>query len=715
MKRFLLLITMVLALAGWASAETKSVTFDFANKDYGLTRTNSGNPQYVKSETLVESPATIDLSVVSGNGFAMWKDGLRVYRVNDKTAGDATLTVKVADANITKIVMKVGGNLTTVNFNGAKLTAKSKVYTWSGDAESVAINVQTKTNSSIITLEVFYEEVSSLTPVTLAFSESSVSVVEQDMVEAPALTGVPEGVEVTYTSSDATIAYIEEGYIMAEKPGTVTITATTPATETYAEGKAELTVTVTAKPDDRKDAGLSFGETTEVTAYVGQEEVEVPTLQNPNNLDVTWTSSNEGVAMAEDKVVVIGEAGTAVITAAFAGNDEFRAGSASYTIIVKKNPSNLSYSASEVEKYLNSTEYGEFPILANPDNIEVTYTSSKPEVATVDAEGAITIVAAGTTTITAAPADAAKYEGTASYTLTVTDAAVARGKYVQLTEIANLTSGSKGILVNKDASKAAGGLDNGWFPGVNVTFTDNDVTDAADALVITFIEGNEAGKYALQIGEGQYLVWDSSTKMKTSDEAVYYEISLNSQKNATIFMPRPNDKASDRSIQFITLSDGTPSFRAYAVSSNKPVQIYLEVPAEGVEAPSVEVAFAPVEGAEGTYMTSFKVEEGVAVYYNITNESVQRVAGKDGLEYTKYTEPFEVKNGDNLTYYGEIKGVKSETKSLPINSQTTGVEDVIVTDSAEAEYFDLQGRLVANPANGIFIRRSGATVTKVAL
>ncbi len=43
---------------------------------------------------------------------------------------------------------------------------------------------------------------------------------------------------------------------------------------------------------------------------------------------------------------------------------------------------------------------------------------------------------------------------------------------------------------------------------------------------------------------------------------------------------------------------------------------------------------------------------------------------------------------------------------------STGVEGITV-DTAEAEYFTLQGVCVANPSNGIYIRRQGSTTTKV--
>jgi uncharacterized protein YjdB len=63
-----------------------------------------------------------------------------------------------------------------------------------------------------------------------------------------------------------------------------------------------------------------------------------PTLINPNNLTVTWTSSNEAVATVNPvtgEVTLVGP-GITTITAVFAGNDEFMSGVVSYTLTVEK-------------------------------------------------------------------------------------------------------------------------------------------------------------------------------------------------------------------------------------------------------------------------------------------------------------------------------------------------------------------------------------------
>jgi len=86
--------------------------------------------------------------------------------------------------------------------------------------------------------------------------------------------------------------------------------------------------------DNRKDAGLAFSET-EVQANLG-EAFTAPTLTKETNATVTYSSDKEAVATVDattGEVAIVG-LGTAKITAKAEANDEYKAGSASYTITV---------------------------------------------------------------------------------------------------------------------------------------------------------------------------------------------------------------------------------------------------------------------------------------------------------------------------------------------------------------------------------------------
>ena len=97
----------------------------------------------------------------------------------------------------------------------------------------------------------------------------------------------------------------------------------------------------------------------------------------------------------------------------------------------------LSFSATEVTVAWEDLDDFEAPVLSNPHNLDVNYTSSDPDVATVAADGKITFVGNGITTITASSEKTEIYNaGSAQYTLKVTGAPTA----YDFTTVAELNS-----------------------------------------------------------------------------------------------------------------------------------------------------------------------------------------------------------------------------------------------------------------------------------
>lgn len=85
------------------------------------------------------------------------------------------------------------------------------------------------------------------------------------------------------------------------------------------------------------------------------------------------------------------------------------------------------------------------------------------------------------------------------------------------------------------------------------------------------------------------------------------------------------------------------------------------------------------------------------------------------------------------TFYIENNTVKAPTNGMGIIDDTgfyyanqwgefalvlpesDGVTEIIADDNAPIEYFDMQGRKVANPENGIYIRRQGTKTSKICI
>lgn len=89
----------------------------------------------------------------------------------------------------------------------------------------------------------------------------------------------------------------------------------------------------------KSEAGIYYNETDTAPSITIGDSFTAPALQNPNTLDVTYSSSNTNVATVvadgdgEGTVSIVG-AGVTTITATFAGNDTYKAGTASYTLTV---------------------------------------------------------------------------------------------------------------------------------------------------------------------------------------------------------------------------------------------------------------------------------------------------------------------------------------------------------------------------------------------
>jgi len=94
-----------------------------------------------------------------------------------------------------------------------------------------------------------------------------------------------------------------------------------------------FTLTVYAK-DTRADANLSFAEAT--VNHDINDEFAKQTLANPDNLTVTWSSSDIKVATIDATTgdITIVATGTTTIRATFDGNDKTKPGFAEYTLIV---------------------------------------------------------------------------------------------------------------------------------------------------------------------------------------------------------------------------------------------------------------------------------------------------------------------------------------------------------------------------------------------
>ena len=156
--------------------------------------------------------------------------------------------------------------------------------------------------------------------------------------------------------------------------------------------------------------------------YTGDAIEPEVTVSNGN---VTYIKGTDYTVSYSDNNIV----GTAKVTVTPIDSDQsaLLGAAVEKTFTIEKAPATLSFAKETVSATIGKTV--ENTLTVTPEGVAVSYSSSEETVATVDAStGAITLVGAGETTITATVADP-NYQGeAASYTLTVTLAPLGEGE-----------------------------------------------------------------------------------------------------------------------------------------------------------------------------------------------------------------------------------------------------------------------------------------------
>ena len=196
---------------------------------------------------------------------------------------------------------------------------------------------------------------------------------------------------VTWTSSNPSVATVDEnGLVTAHKAGSATITVKTKNGVTRRVAVYARIPTTGVKLDQ-----------TELTAFAGKA-VRLRATVEPSNAyskAVTWTSSNPAVATVNSYGSVTGKTtGTAIITATTA---QGQTAQCTVHVQVGARSVTLSTESSTIYVGLTSAQLTAKVLPEDTTDKTITWTSSNPAVATVDASGRVTPVSAGSVRITA--------------------------------------------------------------------------------------------------------------------------------------------------------------------------------------------------------------------------------------------------------------------------------------------------------------------------
>lgn len=328
-------------------------------------------------------------------------------------------------------------------------------------------------------------------------------------------------------------------------------------------------------------------------------------------------------------------------------------------------------------------EDNEFPVLSNPNELPVTYTSSDKNVATIDEDGNITLVAAGETTITATSDETSEFKaGKASYVLTVKEAEVVHegNYYVKVTSTDDLVDGTY-IIVYKDEKVAFDGsleaLDaiNNY---INVTtILGGDMVVATDAVnAASFkIKSSDDG-YSIKNANGYYIgnTSDANALKSSNTEAFANTISFE-DGNANI--------VSAGSYLRFNAASNQMRFRYYKSSSytgQKAIQLYRKVQVDELTLP---VTISSAEWATLYYSdTAFEIPEGVTAKIATAIDEKDEIKLED-LNGIIPAGTAVVLNGPQGTY--DFKVVNDETVA-PANNLLRGFDAPHLTEGGDIYY-----------------------------
>lgn len=364
--------------------------------------------------------------------------------------GNADVTVTTHDGDFTDVCsiivstgvtgVTVSPKTATVNVGATQqllaevtpASATDKKVTWASSAPSVATvdkdsGLVTGVSNGDVTITATTEDGSftdtssikvqtavtgvTLTPETYTFT----TIGTNEPLTATVLPRTASNQEVRYESSAPTVAEVDDdGLVTSVNNGTATITVTTIDGEKTAQSIIDVTIPVTGINLTPATASLtSVGATQQLTATV------LPA--NARNKAVTYATSAAGVATVSTSGLITAVAnGTANITATTADGGFSKVCAVTVNIPVPVTTINVT-PATKTLTAVNATQAMTAEVLpANATNKAVTWSSSAPAVAKVDAStGVVTALTNGTANIIATAADGSGKTGQGVITVSI--------------------------------------------------------------------------------------------------------------------------------------------------------------------------------------------------------------------------------------------------------------------------------------------------------
>ncbi len=401
-----------------------------------LTVTNAAPAMAIQSLTPVDNAVDVDgsmnLAITFNQNIAIGSGTISIFR-SDNDALITSLSNFSGDINISNA---------TVTFNfPANIPAGTSVYinlsagyfrsAVDGSNTFAGISNKTTWNFTIAKLDQ-----------TIAFGALTAKTFGDANFSLTA--SASSGLDLSYSSSNPAVATVSGTTVTVVGAGSTTITASQSGNATFnAATNVQQTLTI-----NKANQTITFGALAAKT--FGDASFTLGASAS-SGLAVSYSSSNTSVATISGNTVTIVGAGSTTITASQSGNTNFNAASSVIqSVTVNKANQTITFNA------LTAKAFGDASFTLGATStagLSVSYASSNTSIATVSGN-TVTVVAAGSTTITASQAGNANFNAATSVPqiLTVNKA----DQTISFSALASKTFGDANFTLDATASSALG-------------------------------------------------------------------------------------------------------------------------------------------------------------------------------------------------------------------------------------------------------------------
>ncbi|GCC50800.1 hypothetical protein SanaruYs_10180 [Chryseotalea sanaruensis] len=467
------------------------------------------------------------------------------------------------------------------------------------------------------------------------------------------------GLTISYTSSNTAVATVSGSTITIVGAGSTTITASQSGNEIFNPATSIPQVLTVNKADQI----INFAAIPEQLLSTG---TLVLSATSSAGLDISYSSSNTSVTTVTGATLTFHSAGVTTITASQAGNSNFNAAIAidqSLTITTKQSQT-INFAS------LSSKAFGDaaFDLSASASSdLPVQFVSSNISVATIDGN-VVSIVGAGTTTITAKQAGNESFEAAPDVSHDLVVAKANQTITFSTPASVNFTTNTLSLEATSSAalavSFASSNASLGTIDGNMLTFI------AAGTLEITASQPGNANYNAASNVIASITIVDDRQTISLTGALDFGNVLLGETKVKTITIANTGNAALQ--ISAITLPEGfTSSIEATTVNANASI--------------TAEITFMPIELKD--------YEGSVVISSNAASGNNALTLSGTGVTITGFNEPGQA-SGDLDVYPNPgtgvyiVKSKMTRNKSIAVMDMS-GRAQYRILKSLDEEYHEL--------------------------